>query len=74
MNRLSKAQVAFLRCCVDAGTVGHTPACQGQRDAGRIASAWHRTATSLAKRGLVKLTRTSGDNYRAFAIQEDQTR
>jgi hypothetical protein len=54
---LSKAQIKFL---VVAARTGYRTPFTGNRHAGRVASAWYRTAQSLADKGLVRLTR-SGD-------------
>ena len=52
--KLSTQQVRFLRSCLDSDS--RTPFA-GNRNAGRLASAWYRTAQSLADRGLVDLER-----------------
>lgn len=55
MEKLSKAQQMFMtEALTDKGN--RTPNC-GQRDSGRHMSAWHRTADSLMRRGLVTVQR-----------------
>lgn len=63
--RLSAAQRRFLDICREAGHVGYRTPFTGNREAGRTANAWYRTARSLAVKGYVVL-RPSGDAMRAF--------
>lgn len=42
----------------------------GNRDAGRVASAWHRTASSLQNLGLIRLV-WEGDAMRAFRADDE---
>jgi hypothetical protein len=67
IKTLSIAQTCFLRRlrAHPLPLAGDRCPFLGNRDAGRAASAWHRTATSLEARGLVRLER-SGDSKRAF--------
>lgn len=59
MKALSEPQLKFLR--TTARGPNRTPFL-GNRNAGRAASAWYRTAYSLNERGLVTMDRT-GDAY-----------
>lgn len=64
IKKLSAPQFEFLRilfCLLDSG---YRCPFLGNREAGRAASAWHRTAKSLQDRGLCVLKR-SGDSWRA---------
>jgi hypothetical protein len=65
-KKLSKPQMKFLATllAVDFAEGVRCPFL-GNREAGRVASAWYRTAESLERRGLVRLER-SGDSKRAF--------
>ena len=64
-QKLSKPQQSFLANLLAAGASGVRCPFLGNREAGRVASAWYRTAESLERRGLVRLER-SGDSKRAF--------
>lgn len=61
-TKLSPAQRRFLSRLAAAGE--RCPF-TGNRLAGSTASAWHRTAQSLRKLGLVRMVR-EGDTWRAF--------
>jgi hypothetical protein len=58
--KLSKPQERFLLVLEACST--SVPPADGQRDAGRRCSAWHRTAESLRDRGLVHVRR-KGNGY-----------
>lgn len=62
MRKLSACQKVFLYRTIREGAY-RTPF-TGGRGAGRVAAAWYRTAESLAKRGLLTMSR-SGDAYEA---------
>lgn len=66
-KKLSKPQMNFLARLLLSEGKGERCPFLGNRDAGRAASAWHRTADSLAERGLVRLER-AGDSKRAFLL------
>jgi hypothetical protein len=66
-NKLSKPQMDFLARLLLSEGRGERCPFLGNRNAGRAASAWHRTADSLAERGLVELKR-EGDSKRAFLL------
>jgi hypothetical protein len=55
-TKLSAPQQKLLLAAAQAG--GDRTPFTGGRNAGRVASAWYRTAQSLADRGLVTLRRT----------------
>lgn len=65
--KLSPAQQRFLLALDKAGDKGFRCPLMGNRHAGRVASAWYRTAESLERMGLVRLER-SGDSKRAFRV------
>jgi hypothetical protein len=67
--RLTPAQIRFLRRVRDAGARGDRTPFLGNREAGRAASAWYRTAYALAVRGLVRLERT-GDARTAWLTNQ----
>ena len=64
MKRLSKPQQNMLERLRIAGAEGEYVPMGCGRDCGRHASAWHRTAESLQRRGLIIITR-EGDVYKA---------
>lgn len=66
-NKLSKPQMDFLSRLLLSQGKGERCPFLGNRNAGRAASAWHRTASSLEARGLVRLVR-EGDSKRAFLL------
>jgi hypothetical protein len=66
-SKLSDAQARFLWVVQSEGSY-RTPF-TGGRNAGRVASAWYRTAKALAGLGLVRLER-EGDAWRAFPAEE----
>lgn len=66
MPRLTSAQQRFMDACERAGDEGHpSPHSAGRESAARI-SAWHRTARSLQRRGLVRVAH-NGSTARAWA-------
>lgn len=67
---LSEPQRRFLNRLRANGGSERTPF-HGHREAGRVASAWYRTAGSLARMGLIRLER-SGDAYVATLAEATQ--
>lgn len=67
-KKLSAAQQRFLERVRANGEKGYRTPFTGGRNAGRVASAWYRTAQSLKDAGLITLER-EGDAYRAFATE-----
>lgn len=65
MKKLSKTQQAMLQRLATVGASGERTPMTGNRESGRICSAWYRTANSLQQLGLIKMRR-SGDAYKAF--------
>ncbi len=66
--RLSEAQRVFLFILSQSGDAGYLCPFLSKRDDGRAASAWYRTADSLARAGLASLKR-EGDSKRAFITE-----
>jgi hypothetical protein len=68
MTNLSPAQKRFLAILADAGAIGDRTPFTGNRDAGRVANAWYRTASVLRRKGLIVLEH-EGDALRAWLPQ-----
>lgn len=65
MLRLSPAQRRMLERLQAAGEAGERTHRTGNKGSHRLASAWHRTAEVLERRGLITTVR-EGDARRAF--------
>lgn len=70
--KLSDAQTRFLAEAEKAGDAGIRTPFTGGPNAGRVASAWYRTAHSLERLGLIGLV-AEGDATRAFDIRPSPT-
>ena len=67
--KTSPAQERFLTVLETNGGAGYRTPFSGNREAGRRASAWYRTAAKLEKMGLVVVER-EGDARRAWLVED----